>query len=76
MKTRFLSLFKNNIGIIISKETFQGQTLCIRTMLTAFMDDATNIISFFADGDEEDDVGYSIEWSIFKPKRSGQQVVL
>ena len=43
-------------------------------MLTTFMDDSTNIISFFADGDNEDDVGYSVEWSIFKPKRSGQQV--
>ena len=43
-------------------------------MITAFMGDATNILSFHGEVDVKDTVGYEVEWSIFKPQRSGQQV--
>jgi hypothetical protein len=42
-------------------------------MVTAFMGDAANILSFYGDV-EGDDVGYSVEFWIFKPAKSGQQV--
>ena len=43
-------------------------------MFTAFMGDASNIMSFYGDVDVPDGVGYSVEWSVFKPQKSGQQV--
>ena len=56
------------------QEQYDGQTLCIRTMITAFMGDASNIMSFSGEVDVEGSVGYTAEWWIFKPQRSGQQV--
>ena len=38
------------------------------------MGDASNILSFSGTVDTEDSVGYSVEWWIFMPQRSGQQV--
>ena len=38
------------------------------------MGDASNIMSFYGDVDVPDGVGYSVEWSVFKPQKSGQQV--
>ena len=56
------------------QEKYDGQTLCIRTMITAFMGDASNIMSFSGEVDVEGSVGYTAEWWIFKPQQSGQQV--
>ena len=42
-------------------------------MFTAFMSDASNIMSFYQD---EGDHAYSLELWIFKPQKSGQQVKL
>ena len=43
-------------------------------MITAFMGDASNILSFSGKLDLEDSVGYTAEWWVFKPERSGKQV--
>jgi hypothetical protein len=43
-------------------------------MFTAFMGDSSNIMSFYGHVDVNDSVGYSVEWSVFKPQKSGQQV--
>ena len=43
-------------------------------MVTAFMGDAANIMSFYGDADGNDTVGYAAELWIFKPQKSGQQV--
>ena len=51
---------------------YEGQTFCMRAMFTAFMGDASNVMSFYEDVD--DSVGYAVEWWIFKPQLSGQQV--
>ena len=47
-----------------------GQTFCIRVMFTGFMLDASNIIKFEKPGIKT----ISMEWSIFKPQKNGQQV--
>ena len=44
-------------------------------MFTAFMDDAANIMSFYGDVDVKDSVGYSVEFWMFKPRKSGRQVI-
>ena len=44
-------------------------------MFTAFMSDASNIMSFYGDLNVEDGVGYSVEWWVFKPQKSGKQVI-
>ena len=44
----------------------------MRAMFTAFMGDASNVMSFYGDVDKS--VGYAVEWWIFKPQQSGQQV--
>ena len=49
-----------------------GQTFCVRAMITAFMGDASNIMSFY--GEVDNSVGYAVELWIFKPQESGQQV--
>ena len=43
-------------------------------MITAFMDDAANIMSFYGEVDVADSVGYSVELWVFKPQKSGKQV--
>ena len=59
------------LNILLFEATYSGQTMCLRALLTAFMSDASNILSFHeADGDHL----YSIEFWIFKPQKSGQQV--
>ena len=40
-------------------------------MFTAFMSDASNIMSFYEGKGEQT---YSLEFLIFKPQKSGQQV--
>ena len=45
----------------------------MRAMFTAFMGDASNVMSFY--GDVDDSVGYAVELWIFKPQKSGQQVI-
>ena len=45
-------------------------------MITAFMGGPTSLISFHAESDDDNDtVGVGIEFSIFKPKESGKQVL-
>ena len=44
-------------------------------MFTAFMSDASNIMSFYGDVNVEDGVGYAVEWWVFKPQKSGKQVI-
>ena len=56
------------------QKRYDGQTFCMRAMFTAFMSDASNIMSFYGDGDVDDGVGYAVEWWIFKPQKSGKQV--
>ena len=43
-------------------------------MFTAFMGDASNIMSFYGDVNVKGGVGYAVEWWIFKPQKSGKQV--
>ena len=43
-------------------------------MFTAFMGDASNVMSFYGDVDVNGGVGYAVEWWIFKPQKSGKQV--
>jgi hypothetical protein len=47
----------------------------MRFMLTAFMSDATNIMSFYKEDDRAASVGHSAELWIFKPQ-SGTQVIV
>ena len=56
----------------IMQEKYDGQAFCVRAMITAFMGDATNIMSFYED--VENSIGYAVELWIFKPQKSGQQV--
>ena len=66
-----IALYSSALNILLFKATYTGQTMCLRALLTAFMSDASNILSFHeADGDHL----YSIEFWIFKPQKSGQQV--
>ena len=51
---------------------FLGQTFCIRVMFRGFMVEASNVFSF--EGEMSSEVKYSVEWWIFKPKKSGEQV--
>ena len=44
-------------------------------MFLAFMEDASNIFSFYGDVDVEHSVGVAVELWLFKPQRSGQQVL-
>ena len=46
----------------------------MRAMFTAFMSDASNIMSFYGDVDVKNGFGYAVESWIFKPQNSGQQV--
>ena len=43
-------------------------------MFSAFMSDASNIMSFSGDVDVENSVGYTVELWVFKPQKSGKQV--
>ena len=45
-------------------------------MFTAFMNDASNIMSFYGDVDVKDGIGYSVELWVFKPQATGKQVLL
>ena len=45
-------------------------------MFTGFMGDASNIMSFYGDLDVEDGVGYGVELWMFKPQKSGKQVII
>ena len=45
-------------------------------MFTAFMSDASNIMSFYGDLNVRNGEGYAVEWWIFKPQQSGKQVIL
>ena len=47
----------------------------MRAMFTAFMGDASNIMSFYGDVNVKGGVGNAVEWWIFKQEKSGQQVV-
>ena len=60
--------------ILFSKDSFDGQTFCLRTMFTGFMVDASNIMKFESVGNMSTDIKYSIEFWIFKPKSNGEQV--
>ena len=44
-------------------------------MFTAFMSDASNVMSFYGDPEDDEGVGYSVEFWVFKPRKSGQQVL-
>ena len=44
-------------------------------MIMAFMSDASNLLSFFGSVDVENSVGYAVELWIFKPQKSGKQVI-
>ena len=44
-------------------------------MFTAFMSDASNVMSFYGDSEGDEGVGYSVEFWVFKPRKSGQQVL-
>ena len=44
-------------------------------MFTAFMSDAANIMAFYGTVDVDDSVGYATELWIFKPQKSGKQVI-
>ena len=57
---------------LLHKASYTGQTFCVRAMITAFMGDAANIMSFY--GEVDDSVGYAVELWIFKPQKSGKQV--
>ena len=70
VKSLYYSFFSPNL----SQKRYDGQTFCMRAMFTAFMGDASNIMSFYGDVDVVDSVGYAVEWWVFKPQRSGQQV--
>jgi hypothetical protein len=59
---------------ILLQKRYEGQTFCIRAMFTAFMGDASNVMSFYGDVDVNGGVGYAVEWWIFKPQKSGKQV--
>ena len=41
-------------------------------MFRGFMVEASNVFSF--EGEMSSEVKYSVEWWIFKPKKSGEQV--
>ena len=43
-------------------------------MFTGFMVDDSNILKFEAVGNMSSDKKYSVEWWIFKPKETGEQV--
>ena len=66
-------------GIIIIMETlaqaFAGQTFCIRTLFSGFMVDASNIFRFEGLGNVTSGSKFAVEWWIFKPQKSGQQVL-
>ena len=62
------------IGFVTKRENFIFFR-CIRTMFTGFMVDASNILRFEGIGAQTLDSQYSVEWWVFKPKNSGQQVI-
>ena len=63
-----------NIIDKLFKKKYDGQTFCTRAMFTAFMSDASNIMTFSGEVDVQDTVGYSVELWVFKPEKSGKQV--
>ena len=67
-------IFKFDLKDLFIQKTFNGQTFCIRTMFTEFMVDASNIFSFERVGDLPG-VEHALEWWIFKPSETGQQVL-
>ena len=52
------------------QDDYLGQTFCLRVMFVGFMLDASTIIKFMGEGTKP----ISMEWSIFKPQKNGQQV--
>ena len=61
------------IGIV--QTNFLGQTFCIRSMFSSFMVDDSNIFAFEGGRNSSMKMKYSIDWSIFKPEKNGQQVI-
>ena len=57
------------------QKQYNGQTFCIRVMFTAFMSDASNIMSFYGEKDMNDAAGHAFELWMFQPQKSGQQVI-
>ena len=63
------------ICLCFLQKKHDGQTFCVRTKFTAFMSDASNIMSFYGEVNVKGSVGYSVELWIFKPQPTGQQVI-
>ena len=58
---------------IAFQNNFLGQTFCVRVMLSGFMVDASNIMKFERNHEIEKE-SMSVEFWIFKPQKTGQQV--
>jgi hypothetical protein len=53
---------------------FDGQTFCFRTMISSFMVEASNILRFESAGNTSNSEKYSMDFWIFRPKETGEQV--